>query len=310
MPREVTVRILGSGGAVPSKYRWVSGVLVVDWMGNRVLLDAGEGVQMRLQEAGYSTSSIDVVAVTHEHGDHVNGLAGLLQSMYVNDRTRPLKIIAPKPVLEFIDEVLEATETRLGFPIAKIEALGNGSTTLSEAGGYKLGIHWFPTCHSKNSMGYKLTWTLRPKINIEALESIGVKPGPWVRELLEKGAVEVEGKIVRISQVGQPQRSASIVYTGDTAPCMEVIEASRGAEVLIHDSTYSSDMTSEAVSRGHSTARAAAFIAKEAGVGLLVLTHVSSRYRGGEALKLLREARSVFPNTILAWDHARMILRF
>ncbi len=276
-------------------------------MGTGVLLDAGEGAQLRLAQAGHSVNDIDFIAVTHAHGDHVNGLAGLLQSMYINDRSRPLTIFAPRDAADYVEETLEVGGYRLGFEVRVRKITGWGSETLASRGGDSLILSWFPVCHTVEAYGFRLEWRLRPRLDPAALERAGVK-GPMVAELLSRGRVTVGGRTVVLDDVAGAPASMSLVYTGDTGPCRSVVEAARGARVLIHDSTFDSSLEDEAHERGHSTSRDAARAAAQAGVELLILAHVSARYRGG-ALGLLREAREIHPRSLLAWDMARLIFR-
>ncbi len=307
MPVWAELVVLGSGGSMPSKHRGAPAVLVRDWLGNSILLDAGEPVQVTMQRLGYSIQSLDLVAVTHNHGDHVNGLPGLLQSMYVNDRTRPLTIVAPSSVIEFVRDVLEATETRLGFRVDTVEATPPGGLAFSwKPGGDRVEIRWFKTCHTRDSVGYRVNWLLRPRIDREKLERLGLRMGPWIRELLARGEAVVGGRRITLDMVAGRPRVMSIAYTGDTAPCRSVIEAVRGVDVLVHDSTYAGDREREALERGHSTSQHAAMVAEAAGARVLVLAHISQRYRGLESRRLLREARRIHFRTVMAWDGLRI----
>ncbi len=306
MPPYVNVTVLGSGGVMPTPERGTPAILVETWNGLTILLDAGEGVQSRLRLAGRSPESLDYVVLTHEHGDHVNGLAGLLQSMAVSKRRRKLTIIGPRPAIEFALDALEATGSRLGFPVDYIIVSGSGSLVLLEKGGDIVRLDWFPVCHTPHSLGYRVRVELRPRINMERLASLRLPPGPWIARLLRGERVEVEGRILEPGDLLSGGGSHTIVYTGDTAPCTTVLEASRGARVLLHDSTYDHSMEEEAIERRHSTSTHAAGIAAEAGVETLVLVHVSPRYRGVDARRLEQEARLLHPRTILSWDGMRL----
>ncbi len=307
MPVWAELVVLGSGGSVPSKHRGAPAVLVRDWLGNSILLDAGEPVQVTMQRLGYSIQSLDLVAVTHNHGDHVNGLPGLLQSMYVNDRARPLTLVAPSTVIDFVTNVLEATEARLGFKVETVEASPPGGLVFRwRPGGDRVEIKWFKTCHTRDSVGYRVNWLLRPRVDRERLRRLGLREGPWIRELLARGEATIEGRRITLDQVAGRPRVMSIAYTGDTAPCRSVIEAVRGVDVLVHDSTYASDREREALERGHSTSRQAALVAETSGARILVLAHISQRYRGVEARRLLLEARRIHFRTVMAWDGLRI----
>ncbi|MCE4624282.1 MAG: ribonuclease Z [Desulfurococcales archaeon] len=290
--RVIRVTFLGTGGAVPSVERYASSILVTDWNGAKIMLDAGEGAQLRLQQAGYSTPQIDLIAITHAHGDHVNGLAGLLQSMAVNKRKRALNLVAPRSVIEFTLETLEATEARLGFPVeTTVIEEAEAPMRIYSKGGDTLEIGWFKTCHTLDSYGFTLKWSLRPRIRVDTSHQPPRHVWGRIGELL-----------------GGPT-GVTIAYTGDTAPCKTVLEAVRGVDVLVHDSTFDPSMGEEAIEKLHSTSLHAALIAREAGARVLVLTHISARYRGYEARVLLEEARKVFPNTVLAYDLMRLEVR-
>ncbi len=307
MAKLVEITILGSGGAVPSRERLTPSILIRDWMGNQVLLDAGEAAQLRLAEAGSSPSQLDVILLTHEHGDHVNGLAGLLMTMNLQGRERPLILAGAPGALEFAVEVLEATRERLGFEVVARPMRPGDELVLHESGGDRLVARAFKACHTVEALGFRLDWILRPRLKRSALELLGERPGPWIRELIQRGEAMIGGRRISLEEVAEAGGGLGVAYTGDTAPCRSVAEAVRGVDVLLHDSTLDSGLEDEALSRGHSTAKAAALVAREAGAGLLVLIHVSQRYRGFEARRLLLEARRVFPRSILAWDLSRIV---
>lgn len=310
MAGAINLWILGSGGAVPSMERLTPAILVRDWNGAALLMDAGEGVQLRLGRAGVSPSGIDVLLLTHEHGDHVNGAAGLLMSMSLQGRRRPLTVAGPKAAVEFIADVLEATGQRLGFEVNPVVLRGGETLVVYRRGGDELRVTSFRACHTVEALGYRLDWSLRPRIDKGRMERLGLKPGPWLQRLLESGEAHVSGRRVKLSELAAaPGAQASIAYTGDTAPCRSVEEAVRGVDVLLHDATFDSSLEEEASARGHSTARQAALIASRAGARILVLVHISQRYRGYEARILLREARQAHPRVLLAWDGASLTLR-
>ena len=308
MPPWATITVLGSGGVVPTRERLTPSFLVYDWQGAGVLLDAGEGVQRRIRGSERSIHDIDVIALTHEHGDHVNGLAGLLQSMAVERRKRPLTIVGNRRTIDFVEETLEATSGRLGFEVQTVVAEGRGSATIYRRGGDTLTLEWFPVCHTPGALGYRLEWRLRARVSRARLEALGLRPGPWLSRLMESGRVEVGGVVVRRDQVVEGGGSYTIVYSGDTAPCKTVLEAARGAGILIHEATYTSDMAEEALERGHSASVHAAKIAAMAGTGLLVLFHYSPRYGGDGVRRIILEASRIHGNVVGAWDGMRMRL--
>ncbi len=299
--------VLGSGGGAPSRERWLPAFFISDWMGHGILLDAGEGAQLRLAELGFSVNDVDVIALTHSHGDHVNGLPGLLQSMYMNSRRKPLTILADALTAKFIREALEVEYRDLGFKIDLIEVSGEGEHTVSSKGGDSLVLKWFPVCHTIEAYGFAVEWRLRARLDLKKLRNLGLEPGPWISELLTRGEAHYRGVKVKLEDVSSGPGLMRIVYTGDTRPCRTVIDSARGARLLIHDSTFDSSLADEAAERGHSTSLDAARIASEAGVDVLVLTHISPRYRDYPKV-LVEDAKRVFQKSILAWDKMRLRL--
>lgn len=298
----VEIVMLGTSAAIPTAERAGPSILVRDGWGNNIILDAGEGSQIRLSQIGVSPNSIDIIAITHEHGDHINGLPGLLQSMQIGGRKKPLLIIAPGGLIDLLDSI-EPSET-YGFELKFFKVEGEGETILREqSSGDRLVIKWFPVCHTIEAYGYRLEWVFRPRIDVEKILSMGLRPGPWIRRLLEMESVVVDNREISLESLARESlRPVSIVYTGDTAPCRTVAEAAHSARVLIHESTFSLDLREEALRNGHSTARDAAEIARESGAETLVLTHISNRYRGPEARRLLLEAAEVHDRVVLARD--------
>jgi len=158
------------------------------------------------------------------------------------------------------------------------------------------------TSHAVPSVGYVLEEATRPgRFNLEKAKALGVPEGPLFSRLQEGNAVSVGGRTVAPEMVlGPPRRGRKIVYTGDTLPSDRVLEASRNADVLIHDATADTALEEKANRYGHSTGRQAAEIARDAGVRTLILTHVSPRYE--DTSTILSEAKAVFPNTYMAED--------
>lgn len=308
MTRHVEIVILGSSGGVPTLSRRLPAVLVTDWYGYTVLLDAGEGVQYALLGQGRSPARIDSVLITHAHGDHINGLPGLLQSMYMMERRRPLLIAGPQPVIEFVRDVLEVERYNFGFPIALVELPPEGSLALYQRGGDMLKLSWSRACHTVDARAYRLEWMLRPRVDPKKASQKLQGRLELVGRLLEEGSIRIGGKTVTLNEVvAEPPKSVGIVYTGDTSqPCGDIMNLSRNARVLIHDATFDSTMEGEARERGHSTAAQAAQVARAVGAHVLILTHISARYEGRAARRLLEEAAKVFPRVLLAWDGLRL----
>ncbi|MEB3756313.1 MAG: ribonuclease Z [Desulfurococcales archaeon] len=265
--------------------------------GESILIDAGEGTQLQLNKAGISINRINLILITHMHGDHIFGLPGLLENMSLTGRTRDLLIIGPLGIGDYITESFKATYFYPRYRLYYAE--------ISRWGSYKYGsinIEWFPVCHTIETYGYRIIYYKRPRLSKEKLEQAGLLNSPLTSKLLKEGEVTIHGKRVKLEDIiAEPARKYCIAYTGDTAPCSRIIEEVKGCDILFHEATFASDHRYEAWEYGHSTAMDAAVIAREAGVGKLVLYHYSTRYKEDYSI-LEREARSIFPYTELGMD--------
>jgi len=298
------IQFLGTSAGTPTRSRGLPSVLVYD--GRRyILLDCGEGTQYRLLQVGVSVCRIDIVLITHLHGDHVFGLPGLISSMALLGRVKNLKIFGPVGLLDMLESCIKFLNT-LPFKVEIFEIEDFNDTNpkiiLAED---DLEISCIKTMHSTTNFAYRLRWYIPlGKFKPEVAKKLNIPTRYW--KLLHTGHVVTleDGRIIRPEDVVELRRRQplTIVYTGDTAPCENVVEISKDADVLIHEATFSGDEKPEDVwSQGHSRTIDAANIAARANVKMLILTHISARYEGLED-KLLEEARRYFKNTYIAYD--------
>ncbi len=280
---------LGVGGAAPAWGRGLPSLAVVH-EGDVYLFDVGEGTQGRLVEAGLSVLKVKVVAVTHLHGDHFFGLPGLLQFMTLSGRRDRLVVIGPRALLDYILEAERVTGHRRSFDI-EFRAVSPGVVYRED----EFEIAAFPVCHSGvESYGYVVKLAASYSVDAERLRRLGLRPGPYLSRLKRGETVVVAGRRLEPRDVLVLKRpELRIVYTGDTRPCDTVVEASRGATLLVHDATFSESEAEEARAKGHSTALEAARVASNAGVEWLALIHYSARYR--DTSILTSEASRVHP---------------
>ncbi len=300
---ELGLVFLGTSAAVPTRERGLPSVALV-YRGSIVLMDAGEGTQRALGLYGLSGLRVEAVLVTHMHGDHVFGVPGLLQSMAMLGRRRLLVVAGPRGLRGFLEAASMYTRWLPPYPVYIVE-LEAWERLMLPSG---LAVTAFPVCHGVGALGFRVEeLRRRPRVDLEKARRLGVPPGPLLGRLQRGEPVVVGGRLVRPEEVVVERPRAVVVYTGDTAPCPSVVEAARGATVLVHDATFAEDMAEEAHEQGHSTAADAARAAREAGVRLLVLTHFSARYE--DTGRLLREARRIFPRTVAAEDGLRIVVR-
>jgi ribonuclease Z len=293
---------LGTSGAVPTPERGLSSTLLRRG-GERVLVDCGEGTQRQLMRAGVGINQIGVIALTHMHADHYLGLPGMLKTWELWGRQEPVVVYGPKGLLAMATMFRRIIGTT-SFPLS-YEEVEPGWRLPRE--GWTLQA--LQTDHRVMSVGWAFVEEPRPgRFDPELAVTLGVEPGPSFG-LLQRGT-PVAGRLglVHPEQVmGGSRPGRRIVVTGDTRPCDGVRRAAEGADVLVHDATFAEDTRDRARETYHSTAREAATLALEAGVGLLALTHISFRHTARE---LLAEARAVNPRVVLPSDLDRIEVPF
>lgn len=288
---------LGTSAAVPTVRRGHP-CIALWWKGEILLFDCGEGAQRQLMSAGLSFEKITGIFITHMHGDHVLGLPGLLMTMALQNRRRPLNLYGPKGLRSFIEFCLPMTSYKLGFPIDIFE-IGNGLVH----SGKKYKVYSHGVRHSVESYAYCFKEDDRPgKFNVKKAEELNIKPGPLRSMLVEGKPIKLEdGRIIMPEEVVAPPRpGVKIVYTGDMGNTPGFEEFCMNADILIHEATFDESMSSEADNLQHSTCVDAAKLAAAAGVKKLILTHISSRY--SDVSILLEQAKRFFRNVQVAED--------
>ncbi|HEU4955506.1 MAG TPA: ribonuclease Z [Gemmatimonadales bacterium] len=293
----LTATFLGTGAATPTVDRNVAG-LAVQREGETILFDCGEGNQRQMMRYGVGFSFTEIF-FTHYHADHILGVTGLLRTMGLQDRTAPVILYGPKGAQRVLGAAIALGVERNKFPV-EIREVRPGDRL--ERAQYDIVV--FETDHRPDTVGFALAEHTRlGRFNPDRAREMGIPEGPlWGR--LHKGETIVleDGRTVAPADlVGAPRRGRTLVYSGDTRPSLTVVEAARGADLLIHEATFGSDELERAKETGHSTAAEAARVAVEAGARRLVLTHISPRYTR-DAPELLAEARAIFPETVVARD--------
>ncbi len=267
-----------------------------------LFFDCGEGAQRQLAFAKLRYGRLSRIFITHLHGDHVLGLGGLLQSLSLSRRTRPIQVFGPTGIRKFIQALSETLHFIPSFDVIIDEI--NDAGRVFENSQYIVSV--CRTDHNNIlSLAYRLEEKWRPgRFFPDKCRQLGVPEGPKWKKLQLGESVRLEnGTVVTSEMVLGPKRPGrGIVYSGDTRPTKDVVTLSSGADILVHDSTYDDSLMDKAAEYGHSTASQAARIAEEAKVKLLVLTHISNRYKDDRIL--LEQARRIFPNTIVARDFA------
>lgn len=300
---DLFVTLIGTAASVPTAARGTAATMVARG-GERWLIDCGEGTQRQLLRSGLGLVDLDLILITHMHGDHYLGLPGMFKTYGLRGRERPVAIVGPHGLIRLM-ETLRPLIGRLPFDV-EIEELDEGEVLRGEG----FAIVAFPTRHSVPSVGYALVEDARPgAFDVDAARALGVAPGPEFGVLQRGGeVVTASGRTVRPEDVmGAARPGRTVVMTGDTEPCDATREIARGASVLVHEATFLDEDRERARETRHSTAREAAELGRDADVGLLVLTHLSSRFAPRE---VRAEAEVVFGRVLVPRDFDQVEIPF
>ncbi|HEX3807109.1 MAG TPA: ribonuclease Z [Gaiellaceae bacterium] len=286
---------LGTSASAPTASR-APAALLVRRGGERLLFDCAEGTQRQLMRSTLGLPDLEEIFLTHYHADHTLGLPGMLKTFSLRQRELPLTVYGPPGLREHFGE-LRRTFGRLSYPVELVELRAGEALEREE---YRILV--VPVHHGVSAVGYALVEDDRPgRFDVEAADALGVPPGRE-RGALQRGESITleEGKVITPDEVlGETRPGRRIVISGDTAPTESVQILSEGADLLVHEATFGDEEQDRAAETLHSTARQAAEIAAAAGVRLLALTHLSTRYFGRE---LRDEAQEVFAATVVPRD--------
>ncbi len=286
---DLSLFFAGTAGSVPSARRGLP-ALLLRAAGDRVLFDCGEGTQQQLLRS-VGLPELDAVFLTHYHLDHWLGLLGMVKTFDLRARERPLTLYGP-PGLRALIEAMRPVIGRTGYPLRIAELEPHEEVRF---GGYLVAA--FPVEHRVTAYGYAFVEDDRPgRFDADAARALGVREGPDFGRLQRGEAV---GDVRPEQVVGPVRPGRRIVISGDTRPCQTTEVYAHGADVLVHEATFLEDERDRARETAHSTAAQAAAIARDAGVRLLALTHLSTRYFPRDVRD---EGRATFPGTVVPRD--------
>jgi len=299
----IEIVFLGTGGSMPTENRNLPAI-AIRYQGWILLLDCGEDIQRQIERAGLGLNKEMAIFISHIHADHLLGLPGLLLRFSLLGRVKPLKIYGPKELIEYV-KVNQST-INLGTTFeTTVYAIEPGVVFQEE----NLTVTAFNVDHRGFALGYKISLQ-RPtgEFLVSRATELGVPKGPLWGKLASGETIKLDdGTEIHPDDVTGPRpKPLTIVYSGDTRPCTALREAAENADILISEAMYTSEHADLAEERGHSTARAAAQLALDSNVNLLVLTHYSPRYFDGS--EILNEGTTIFENAIIARDLMRINL--
>jgi len=322
--------ILGSAAAIPVKERNLSSI-ALKYKDNIILFDCGEDLQRRFIEANLKFNKPLRILISHFHGDHIIGLPGLLFRFGLSERNAPLLIFGPRNLFLYLYVHRKILGLKADYPINIIE-IDHINNRLIEYEGLDSDLPVKETPIKDNIIfeckKYLLKYTLvehsvatygfsfieKPrygKFFPERAKELGIPESRIWKRLQHGEVINYNGREIdplKECIIGPKRVGRKITYSGDTAPCDSLIDLGMDSDILIHEATFSKELDKNAKEKKHSTSIDAANIAKKMNAKQLILTHISSRYQE-DAIKLLEDAKNIFPNTILAEDLLRIILK-
>ena len=289
---------LGTASQVPTRYR-NHNAYFLRWDEHGLLFDPGEGTQRQMLRSGLAASQLNHILITHFHGDHCLGLAGMIQRISLDGVSHPVHVHYPASGQVYFERLRRASIFHDKSDIRPNPIRQAGELFSME----KLTVSTRKLSHGVPSWGFRLKERDSRRMLPKKLSALGIR-GPAVGELLREGHIEHEGRTVRVEDVSEPRPGQAFAFVMDTRICDNAFALAEGADLLVCESTYLSSEETEARERGHMTAAQAARIAKESGARRLVLTHFSQRYRDARAF--LDEARRIHDDVVVVSDGDRV----
>lgn len=266
--------ILGTASSFPTKLRNHPSIyLSLD--GKNILLDCGEGTQRQIRAAGLSPA-VDYIFLTHWHGDHSLGVGGVLQSLNMIHRGEPITVFGPLGTNTSVDHILNTYKFYQNLQIKAKSLNLNGEKLVEKIGRYS--VYGMNVKHSVKCLGYKVKEEDTLNIRQELLKKNGIKSGPFLKKLKEGKNVKYNGETLKFKDFTYLKKGKSLVYLTDLAYDKSLEKFAKGADVLIIEATFSSNLQEKAHEVYHLTILDALTVAKHAGVKKVYLIHTSQRY--------------------------------
>jgi len=301
---KIEITILGTTAGIPTKQRAHPSIYLIyrDKDEFCYLFDCGEGTQRQILLANLNPMKLDEIFITHWHGDHYLGLAGLIDTMGFENRQRPLTVYAPEAWR--VKRLLNVGYSTKRFMVIPRDVPFRGSeiTTILETDRFK--IVSTPVEHGVPSVAYGLIEKDKINIDKERAREVGLPAkGLIYRELKEKGRVVFAGKEIRLEDIWVVTKGKKVVYSGDTEICDNLIRLTEGADLLIQDCTYFDDEGFEGYR--HASIKDVIKMLEEVRVKRVILTHISRRYKNPKELKNIIKD---YPNLAIAEDFMRITI--
>ena len=297
---------LGTSASAPSVHRGLTSQVVLRGE-HRFLIDAGEGTQRQILSSGLGFKRLDRILITHGHLDHILGLGGLISTFVRWEAMDKILIAGGASALGRIKDLLFGVVLKGKYPPVEITLEPLKTGVVFDEGDFTVSA--FPVYHrTPDCFGFVFEERARRPFLPDKAEELEIPPGPWRRDLVMGKAVTLpDGREIQPDMVlGEEQPGTKLVHVGDSGRTDNLLEMARDADALVIEATYIEEEKDLAEQFGHLTARQAAQLALEAGVGTLILTHISRRYRVDQVRE---EAQAVFPGTFVARDFDRFQIK-
>ena len=297
---------LGTSASAPSIKRGLSS-LVVKHDEFRFMVDCGEGTQRQILKSGVGFKRLNHILLTHGHLDHILGLAGMLSTFMRWEAIEEVNIYGTRHTMDRVSDLINGVVLRGTKPPMPLNLLEIKPGLIFQSKHFA--IQAFPVDHrGSSSLGYRFIEKSHRPFLSEVAEALGVPNGPCRRDLVQGQSIILEdARVIKPEDVlGEERPGVNLVIVGDVGKPEKLREHVAAADVMVIEATYLEEDTEMAETFGHSTAADVARLAAETGVGKLILTHVSRRYRDDD---ILAEARAIFPETYLANDFDRFEIR-
>ncbi len=286
--------ILGCSSQQPTRTR-NHGAYLVRWNEEGLLFDPGEGTQRQFIFANVAPTCVTRIFVSHFHGDHCLGLGSMLMRLNLDKVTHPIHCYYPASGKVYFDRLRYGTIYHEIIEVIEHPVSSEGIVHIDDH--FQIEAKFLE--HGVDNIGWRIKEPDTRKFDRNKLDALGVR-GPLVRTLEQEGVIRIDGRTIHLDEVSHIRPGDVLALVIDTLPCQEAIDLARDAKVLLCESTYLEAHHHLASKHHHMTAAQAAQIAKKAGAKQLILTHFSARYQ--DLGEFAREARAIFPNTVIAED--------
>jgi len=297
---KIAVTFLGTANAIPTEKRNHSGILV-SFSNENILFDCGEGIQRQFRFAGISPAKITRLFISHWHGDHILGIPGLLQTLFMSGYQKTLHIYGPsgtKRNIELIRQLLP--NIRVSF---EVHELSEGTALSSN----DFSIECMQMWHGISTFAYAVIFREKLRIDKKKLAKLKLPNSPIIKELTKGNDIKIENKTIKASQITYREPGKKITIIMDTAFNENAVKLAKNSDILITEATFSVKEKSLASEYKHLTSQDAANIAKKSGSERLILTHLSQRYEHIPQI-IEKEAKKIFRKVSIAKDLDSVIL--